>query len=171
MLSEIINGRSVFALQENDLYSVGEEAYALYSKVLQANLLIDKLNVSEKEYREGIRLLEESIRMEPYFMNRYFAADSVRQSNMLEVLGNCRHIGQLQVITDSAGIEPMKAMLKANENNRIWIAAEKNAWQNYPSLFLTDEENRAVYGLMITPRTMRLVVRYLRFIQNQYDFE
>ena len=113
MLSEIINGRSVFALQENDLYSVGEEVYALYSKVLQANLLIDKLNVSEKEYREGIRLLEESIRMEPYFMNRYFAADSVRQSNMLEVLGNCRHIGQLQVIT---GIEPMKAMLKANEN-------------------------------------------------------
>ena len=110
MLSEIINGRSVFALQENDLYSVGEEVYALYSKVLQANLLIDK------EYREGIRLLEESIRMEPYFMNRYFAADSVRQSNMLEVLGNCRHIGQLQVITDSAGIEPMKAMLKANEN-------------------------------------------------------
>ena len=61
MLSEIINGRSVFALQENDLYSVGEEVYALYSKVLQANLLIDKLNVSEKEYREGIRLLEESI--------------------------------------------------------------------------------------------------------------
>ena len=84
--------------------------------MLQANLLIDKLNVSEKEYREGIRLLEESIRMEPYFMNRYFAADSVRQSNMLEVLGNCRHIGQLKLITDSAGIEPMKAMLKANEN-------------------------------------------------------
>lgn len=100
-----------------------------------------------------------------------FTVDSVRQNNMLEVLGNCRHIKQLQVITDSAGIEPVKAILKENESSRIWISTAENAWQNYPSLFLTDEENRAVYGLVITPRTMRLVVRYLRFIQNQYDFE
>lgn len=160
--------------QENQYYEAEFQHLEDYALTLEQCLW----TIAERTSLAGMRLTESNGNISSTLPPKRLivnccnlAVDSVRLNNMLEVLGNCRHIGQLQVITDSAGIEPMKAMLKANENSRIWIAAEENAWQNYPSLFLTDEENRAVYGLMITPRTMRLVVRYLRFIQNQYDFE
>lgn len=170
-----IQSRSVSKLKQENVYYENKYRYLEeYALTLEQCLwtLSERISLAGMKLTEANGNISTTLPPKRLVVNCCnLAADSVRQSNMLEVLGNCRHIGQLQVITDSAGIEPIKAMLKAHENSRIWIAAEENAWQNYPSLFLTDEENRAVYGLMITPRTMRLVVRYLRFIQNQYDFE
>lgn len=125
VLSEIINGGSVFALQKNDLYSVGKEVYALYSKVLQAHLLLDKLSVSGKEYREAIRLLEESIHMEPYFMNRYLlmsayiaVGEKARGDSLYYLLASGQPAYEQMLYGNLVGFVPEKKYVDVTEDKK-----------------------------------------------------
>ena len=125
VLSEIIDGGSVFALQENNLYSVGKEVYTLYSKVLQAHLLLDKLSVAEDEYREAIRLLEESIRTEPYFMNRYLlmsaylaVGEKSRGDSLYDLLASGQPAYEQILYGNLVGFVPEKKYVEVPEDKK-----------------------------------------------------
>lgn len=133
ILSEIQKGNEVYTIQQNTLYSVGQPLYQLYSNVLQAYFLTNKLRIENSERQKAIELLEKSMKIEPYYMNRQLLMENYLaegRRNKADSLRRCLDVlsGFYESNSDEDRVEIIgkEENIKVPENKRAIFYTENN---------------------------------------------